>query len=93
MTNSILLQNVSPEELSDLIDKSLKRQLDNFKKEINFSNPDEILTRTEAANFLKVNLSTLHLWTQKGKITSFGIGHRRYYKKEQLLGCLTKLIR
>lgn len=91
MQNSILLQNVSPEELTELIKKSLKTELDYFKKELNTSNPDEILTRTEAADFLKINLSTLFLWTRKGKISAFGIGNRRYYKKENLLECLTKL--
>lgn len=92
-TNSILLQNISPDELSELITKSLKNQLADFKKELNRSNPDEIFTRREAADFLKINLSTLFLWTQKGKITAFGIANRRYYKKENLLECLTKLNR
>ena len=92
-TNSILIQNVSPDELSELINNSIKRQFDNLKKELNTSNPDEIFTRTEAAAFLKVNLSTLFLWTRSGRITAFGIANRRYYKKANLLECLTKLNR
>ncbi|EKT4526294.1 helix-turn-helix domain-containing protein [Flavobacterium psychrophilum] len=93
MTNSILLQNVSPEEFSELINKSIKSQLDDLKKCLNTNNPDEILTRKEACEFLKVNSSTLFHWQKAGKIQAFGLGARRYYKKADLIECLTLLKR
>ena len=41
MTNSILLQNVSPEALTELIKEGVKSQLEGFKNNFNTHNPDE----------------------------------------------------
>jgi len=89
--NSILLQNLSPDELSELINKSLKGQLDIFLKDLNTSDPDELLTREETCKFLQIDSSTLWHWTNKGKVKAYGIANRRYYKKSEILDCLTLL--
>ena len=92
MVNSILLQNLSTEQLSELISSGVKSQLDNFQK--NFSSQkanDDLLTRSEACEFLKINSSTLWHWTNKGKVTAYGIANRRYYKRSELLESLILL--
>jgi hypothetical protein len=91
MKNSILLQNVSPEDLTQLIKEGVKSQLDDFKETLNTHNPDELLTRTETCKFLQIDSSTLWSWTNKGKVIAYGIGNRRYYKKVELLQCLIPL--
>lgn len=91
MQNSILLQNVSPEALTELIKEGVKSQLEDFKKSINTHNPDELLTREQTCDFLHIDSSTLWHWTNKGKVTAYGIGNRRYYKKAELLECLKPL--
>jgi hypothetical protein len=91
MTDSILLQNVSPERLSELIKDSVKSLLEDFKKELNTYNPDELLTREETCKFLQIDSSTLWHWTNKRKVKAYGIGNRRYYKKAELLESLTLL--
>lgn len=91
MTNSILLQNVSPERLSQIIKEGVKSQFEDFKKEINTHNPDELLTRAETCKFLQIDSSTLWAWTNKGKVKAYGIANRRYYKKAELLDCLIPL--
>ncbi|MET3730701.1 helix-turn-helix domain-containing protein [Moheibacter stercoris] len=91
MTNSILLQNVSPEALADIIKEGVKSQLEDFKKNLQTHNPDELLTREETCKFLQIDSSTLWHWTNKGKVTAYGIGNRRYYKKAELLDCLKPL--
>jgi hypothetical protein len=91
MTDSILLQSVSLERLSELIKDGVKSQLEDFKNEINTHNPDEILTRAETCKFLQIDSSTLWAWTNKGKVTSYGIANRRYYKKAELLESLKPL--
>lgn len=93
MQNSILLQNLSPDELSELINKSIKGQLDIFLKDFNTSDPDELLTREETCKFLQIDSSTLWHWTKKGKVNAYGIGSRRYYKKSEIIECLIKLKR
>ena len=98
MTTSILLQNVSTEDLKDLtedfkdlIKESVKSQLDDFAKELKVHNPDELLTRDQTCEFLQINSSTLYHWTNKGKVTAYGIGNRRYFKKAELLENLKPL--
>ncbi|HTO36537.1 MAG TPA: helix-turn-helix domain-containing protein [Flavobacterium sp.] len=91
MTNSILLQNVSPEALTELIKEGVKSQLEDFKKNLQTHNPDELLTREETCKFLQIDSSTLWHWTNKGKVTAYGIGNRRYYKKAELLENLKPL--
>lgn len=91
MTNSILLQNVSPEQFKELIKEGVKSQLEDFKKDFQTHNPDELLTREQTCELLQIDSSTLWHWTNKGKVIAYGIGHRRYYKKAELLECLTPL--
>lgn len=90
-SNSILLQNLSPEQLEQLISNGIKSQLDDFKKNFTPKQEDELLTRTEACELLKINSSTLFHWTNKGKVTCFAIAGRRYYKKSDLLASLTQV--
>lgn len=85
MINSILLQNLSSETLKELIKEGVKSQLEDFKKDLQTHNPDELLTREQTCEFLQINSSTLWHWTNKGKVTAYGIGNRRYYKRAELL--------
>jgi len=90
MKNSILLQNLTPDQLSDLITESVKNQLKDFTDELNTQNAnDDLLTRDETCAFLKIDSSTLWAWTNKGKVKAYGIGARRYYKRSELLEALT----
>ena len=90
MKNVILLQNVTLEQLEELIKNGVKSQLDKFKENLN-DGYDELLTRAETCKFLKIDSSTLWAWTNKGKVKAYGIGNRRYYKKSELLEGLTLL--
>ena len=88
-SNQIIFDVLSKEELQDLIGKSLEEVIKNNSKNIP---PDqELLTREEACMLLKIDSSTLWRWTNKGKITAYGIGSRRFYKKEELLNSLVML--
>tara|TARA_B100000963_G_scaffold202967_1_gene176759 strand:- start:323 stop:598 length:276 start_codon:yes stop_codon:yes gene_type:complete len=87
--NQIIFDVLSKKELVDLIGKSLKEVIKNNPQK----NPSdqELLTREEACKLLKVDSSTLWRWTNKGKITAYGIGSKRFYKKEEILKSLIKL--
>ena len=91
MTNSILLQNVSPEQFKELLTNVFKTQLEDLKNNFNTHTPDELLTREQTCEFLQIDSSTLWHWTNKGKVIAYGIGNRRYYKKAELLECLKPL--
>ncbi len=90
-TNTIILQGTTPEDLTALILKGIKSHFEDFKKDFKVKNSDELLSRQQACEFLQIDSSTLWHWTNKGKVTAYGIGNRRYYKKEELLERLAPL--
>ncbi len=90
--NAILLQTLTVEQLQQLIGTSVKKGILELQKELNSKKDDEeLLTREETCKFLKIDSSTLWAWTNKGKVLAHGIGARRYYKRSELLECLTLL--
>ena len=46
--------------------------------------PTEYLTRNEVCKLLKIDLSSLHRWRKEGKIPSFGISNRVYFKRSDI---------
>ena len=91
-TNSILLQQLTVEELQQLIGTSIKNGISELHEELQTKSYNEgLLTREETCQFLKIDSSTLWAWTNKGKVKAYGIGARRYYKRSELMECLTLL--
>jgi len=80
---------LTEQELTELFDQRFKAGFDSFtkglaKQEAN----DDLLTQNEACEFLKVHVSTLIAWQNKGKVKGYSIVNRRYYKRSELLECL-----
>ncbi len=88
---TIQLIEMTPEDLANLISAGITAQLQNFDRNVNNKPEDDLLTRQEACDFLKIDSSTLWHWTNKGKVKAYGIANRRYYKKSELLECLKPL--
>ncbi len=91
MQNSILLQNVTPEQLQNEIIKGVKNELEQLKKDFQPKQPSEYLTRNEVAEMLKIDLSSVHNWTKKGKLKAYGIGGRVYYKRDEVENSIIEL--
>ena len=90
--NAILLQTLTVEQLQQLIGTSVKNGILELQKELQSKdNSEELMTREETCKFLKIDSSTLWAWTNNGKVKVYGIGARRYYKKSELMECLTLL--
>lgn len=91
-TNAILLQELSVEELQQLIGTSIKNGISELHKELETKNfNEELLSRKETCKFLKIDSSTLWAWTNKGKVKAYGISARKYYKRSELMESLTLL--
>jgi hypothetical protein len=87
---TIQLIQTTPEQLAELINKGVKSQLKDLQKELSTKAfNDELLTRKEACDYLKIDSSTLWAWTNKGKVKAYGIANRRYYKRSELIDSLT----
>ncbi len=90
--NAILLQNLTVEQLQQLIGTSVRNGILELQKELQSKdNSEELMTRDETCKFLKIDSSTLWAWTNNGKVKAYGIGARRYYKKTEIMECLTLL--
>lgn len=74
----------TPEQLQKQIEQGIENQLQDFLKHFQPKQPTEYLTRQEVAELLKVDLSTVHNWTKKGKLKSYGIEGRVYYKRQEV---------
>ena len=91
MEKSILLHCITPNELKQIIKEVIKEELSEVRKQLEERNSEVLLSRQETCDYLKIDSSTLWSWTKKGKIDCYGIGHRRYYKKDDLLKSLLLL--
>ncbi|MGV0845657.1 MULTISPECIES: helix-turn-helix domain-containing protein [unclassified Empedobacter] len=82
MKNTLTLYNVDADNLiiqiKTIIEKTINQQKEILKMEIEF------LTREETARILKIDLSTLHRWTNKGLIAQYGLGNKRYYLRSEI---------
>jgi excisionase family DNA binding protein len=82
MAEVIQFIQVTPEKLLEAILEGVKTQLENLKKDFQPKTPTEYLSRSEAAELLKVDLSTIHNWTKKGKLQAFALGGRIFYRRD-----------
>lgn len=89
--NSIIVHNLDVLQFKELLESTVKEQFDNFKKNLPDENKEELLTREETYKLLKIDSSTLWAWTKQGKLKSYGIANRRYYKRSEILECLILL--
>lgn len=91
MENSIMLHNLAPNDLEELIRKVVIEQVEAFRKNTSTENPDELLSREDACLLLKISLTSLWNWTKKGKLVAYGIGNRIYYKRGELIESLVRI--
>lgn len=81
MENSILIRNITAEELQELIRTVFREELQNPQPK---KGESRNLTRNEVASLLKISLPTLQRYTQIGVIKGFRIGTRILYKIEDI---------
>ena len=82
---------VTPEQLQNEIIKGVKTELEQLKKDFQPKQPSEYLTRNEVAEMLKIDLSSVHNWTKKGRLKAYGIGGRVYYKRDEVENSIIEL--
>ena len=88
-TNSILLQNVSTDQLTELLTNVFKPLLEDFKKELTTqSENDDLMTRSQVLELLQINASTLWHYQNKGRITVYKFANKCFYKRSEVLAGL-----
>ncbi|MEQ3654999.1 MAG: helix-turn-helix domain-containing protein [Dokdonia sp.] len=82
---------VTPEQLQESIIEGVRDQLQDLKQHFQPKEPTEYITRSELADILSVDLSTIHNYTKKGLLTAYGISGRVYYKRDEVDQAFIKL--
>ena len=89
VSKQIVFDVLTKDELKGIISNSIQEVIN--KNSVKEMKEEELLSREETSNLLKINLSTLWRWTKDGKVSAYGIGNRIFYKKDELLKSLIKI--
>jgi hypothetical protein len=74
----------TPGELKEQILKGVLTELKELKEHLQPKIPEELLSRQQTADLLKVDLSTIHNWSVQGKLIKYGFGGKVYYKRSEI---------
>ncbi len=83
--------NLTPEENQNAIIKGVELLINELKKDFKPKVPEDLMTRQETADLLKANLASIHNWTKRGLIQSYGLAGRVYYKSSEIENAIVKL--
>jgi len=73
------------DQISELLDQKLNQANQQTKPD------DELLTRKQTADLLKITLPTLWAWTNKDILPAYRIGNKIRYKKSEVLKALNQI--
>lgn len=82
---------VSPDEVNEPVLNEIRSGFERLIKEFQPKVPEEYLTRHEVRDLLRVDLSTVHNWTKRGKLKAYGLGNRVYYKRSEVEAAIQPL--
>lgn len=86
MTDAILVNGITPQQLTETILKGVETQINDLKKTFTPKQPDDFLTRTETAKLLKISLTTVHEWAKEstGILKAYKVGNRTYFSRKEI---------
>ena len=91
MSGTIQFVNLDPQEFISELDKRSEKRLAEMAKHFEPKKPSEFLTRNEVASLLKVNVSSVHNYTKRGLLISYGLGGSVLYKRIEVESALIRL--
>ncbi len=89
--NQIILQGTTSQQLIEDLKNAFREVLEDSKPQTNSSLDKQLMTREEVCDLLQINKSTLWKRTKTGKIQSYGLGRRIYFKRSEVMESLTPL--
>ncbi|MFC0345818.1 helix-turn-helix domain-containing protein [Epilithonimonas hispanica] len=91
MSSTIQFISTSPTDLITELKNSLIPELTaQLSAQFQPKQPTEYLTRSEVCKLLKIDMSSLHRWRKEGKIPSYGLGNRVYFKRSEVEQIINK---
>ena len=88
----IAITQLTPQDLKQLIKEAIQQERASYEESLSNTEVDRLNSREKTAtDILDVDLSTLHRWTQQGKIKAHAIGNRIYYKDSSIEEALVEI--
>ena len=89
----IAITQLTPQDLKQLIKEVVQQELLSLTDSLSNTEVDRLNSREKTAkDILDVYLSTLHRWTQQGKVKAHAIGNRIYYKDSYIEEALIEIV-
>lgn len=88
---SLQLVELDPKEFQDCLVEKIKEVLLSIEGQKVPTPRTEILSREEAATLLDISIKSLTRWTKRGRLKSYGLGNRVYYKRHEIEDALIPL--
>ena len=70
--------------IDDIADRIANRIEERIIAQTHYSKKDRYLSRRQLSELLSVDLATLHRWSKTGKLPSYRLGGKIYYKYSDL---------
>lgn len=82
-----------PKAMAQILEKldALEQVLNYIQENLQPKEPEELMTRQEVAAYFKVDLSTVWNWSKKGKLNTYGVQGRVYYKHSEIVDALMQI--
>ena len=89
----IAITQLTPQDLKQLIKEVVQQELLSLTDSLSNTEVDRLNSREKTAkDILDVDLSTIHRWTQQGKVKAHAIGNRIYYKDSSIEEALIEIL-
>ena len=89
----IAVTQLTPQDLKQLIREVVQDERASYVNSNDLAKADRLNSREKTAKeILDVDLSTLHRWTQQGKIKAHAIGNRIYYKDSSIEEAIVEIL-
>jgi hypothetical protein len=89
----IAITQLTPQDLKQLIKEVVQQELSSLTDSLSNTEVNRLNSREKTAkDILDVDLSTLHRWTQQGKVKAHAIGNRIYYKDSSIEEALIEIV-
>ena len=88
---TIVHHNSSDDELTNIISKSVKKELNSFYQQLQPKEQTTWITRKQVAEILSISLVSVDDWTKRNILTAYRISNKKRYKRHEVESALTKI--
>lgn len=85
ITKTIQITEITTDELANKVADKLMLKIEDYFKQLSKKNNDDLLTRQEVADYLRISLTTLHHWCKHDILNPIRLGNRIFFKKQDIL--------